>query len=76
MIENKIIIRSVYKITRCFMEPARNPSTKRFADCVRPCDEHHKIILTERERSSGSIFISEEMSRDNYSFGFLYCGSV
>ena len=42
------------------MEPARNPSTKRFADCVRPCDEHHKIILTERERSSGSIFISEE----------------
>lgn len=42
------------------MEPARNRSTKRFADCVRPCDEHHKIILTERERSSGQIFISEE----------------
>jgi hypothetical protein len=60
MIENRIIIRSVYKITRCYMEPARHPITKRFADCVRPCDEHHKIILTEKERSSNTIFVSEE----------------
>lgn len=58
--EDKIILRSVYKVTRCYMEPARHPQTKRFADCVRPCDEHGKIILTEKERSSADIFISQE----------------
>lgn len=42
------------------MEPARHPKTKRFPDCVRPCDEHGKIILTEKERESARVFISEE----------------
>jgi hypothetical protein len=60
MLGNKIILRSVYKVTRCFMEPAKHPLTKRFADCVRPADEHHKIVLTEKERESDRVFISEE----------------
>jgi hypothetical protein len=59
MVEDKIILRSVYKVTRCFMEPARHPISKRFADCVRPADEHGKIILTEKERGNGEVFISE-----------------
>lgn len=60
MLGNRIILRSVYKVTRCFMEPAKDPMHKRFADCVRPCDEHHKIVLTEKERESKNVFISEE----------------
>jgi hypothetical protein len=60
MVEDKIILRSVYKVTRCFMEPAKHPQSKRFADCVRPCDEHGKIILTEKERSDGGVYISQE----------------
>lgn len=57
--EDKIIIRSVYKVTRCHMEPARHPQTKRFANCVRPADANDKIILTEKERESGDIFIKQ-----------------
>ena len=48
------------------MEPARHPKSKRFADCVRPADAHGNLVLSEAERASGKIFISEEEQVELY----------
>lgn len=60
MLENKIIIRSVYKVTRCFMEPAKNPATGRFPEIVRRTNNLGEMILSEADKNSGTYFISEE----------------
>lgn len=59
MLEDKIILRSVYKITRCFMEPAVNPATGRFPDVVRRVNSNGDVILSENDLNSGNHFIAE-----------------
>ncbi len=59
-LENKIIIRSVFKVTRCYMEPAKNPSTNRYADSVRKTNSQGDMLLSEDDRNSGKYLISEE----------------
>ena len=60
MLENKIILRSVYKVTRCWMEPAKNPNTGRFADIVRKVNLQGEQILSDDDRKSGKFFIGDE----------------
>lgn len=59
MPEDKIIIRSVYKVTRCWMEPAINPRTNRFPETVRKVDSHGDKILSEDDRKSNAFLIAE-----------------
>lgn len=60
MLENKITIRSVYKFTRCFMEPAKHPKTGRFADSVRMVDPDGTPRLNEEDRKTNRFFIKED----------------
>lgn len=57
--QNKIILRSVYKVTRCFVEPALNPKTGRFHEIVRKIDSNGDMILNEDDRKSGKFLIPE-----------------
>lgn len=57
MLENKIILRSTYKFTRIFMEPAVNPRTNRFAEVVRQVDSNGDQILNDEDRKTGRITI-------------------
>lgn len=58
--ENLIVIRSVYKITEMFVEPAKNPVTGRYPDCVRLVDNNGNLILSEADRKKDiSLFIPE-----------------
>lgn len=59
MLQNKIILRSTYKFTRIFMEPAINPKTGRVADVVRRVDSNGDTILTDEDRKTGRIVIPE-----------------
>jgi len=54
---NKIIIRSVYKITKCFMEPAKEPRTGRWPSSVRDVDSFGNMILTDDDKKSNKHFI-------------------
>lgn len=57
---NLIILRSVYKITEMLAEPARNPKTGRYPDCVRPLDSNGNLILSDADRKQDiSLFIPE-----------------
>jgi hypothetical protein len=56
---NKIIIRSVFKITRAIMEPALDPVTNRYPDVVRRVDSKGDMIITDKDRESGRVFIAE-----------------
>lgn len=57
--EDRIVIRSVYKITRQWMEPCPDPTTGRYPDVVKKVNSQGDMILTEAERNSGKIFIAE-----------------
>jgi hypothetical protein len=59
MLENKIILRSIYKFTKVFMEPAINPATGRYADVVRRVDSNGDMILNEEDRRTGRFLIPE-----------------
>lgn len=59
MSQNLIILRSVYKITDVYMQPAKNPATRRFPDCVRPVI-NGQIQLTEEDKKTGRIVIPED----------------
>lgn len=50
---NKIVIRSVYKVTSCIMEPAPDAKTGKFAKCVRKVDSKGDLILTDEDRRNG-----------------------
>ena len=52
---NKIVIRSVYKITRCTMEPAPDPVTGRLPKSVRRVDSNGDMILTEQDKKDAGI---------------------
>ena len=59
--DNKIIIRSVFgKVgQKYFLNPAKDPSTGRFPECVKHVDSRNDLILTEAERNSGKVWIKE-----------------
>lgn len=57
--ENIIIIRSPYKIPRAYLNPARNPLTNRYPECVRRVDSKGDMILSREDIDSGKHFIAE-----------------
>ena len=61
ILDNKIILRSVYgKVGMIyFIQPCRNPKTKRFPDHVRPVNSHGDIILKDKELNSDTVWIKE-----------------
>lgn len=50
---NKIVIRSVYKVTSCIMEPAPDQRTGKFAKCVRKVNSQGDLLLTDEDRRNG-----------------------
>lgn len=56
MSDNKIIIRSVFKITKCKMNPATNPKTGRYAEHVRRVDSNGDMILLDGDKSPKNEF--------------------
>lgn len=59
MSENLIVLRSVYKITSCNMEPAPDQRTGRYPDCVKRVNAAGDMIISDNERNSGKVFIAE-----------------
>ncbi len=59
MEDNRIIVRSVYKITRQWMEPCPDPTTNRYPDVVRKIDSKGDMLINDADRNSGKIFIAE-----------------
>lgn len=59
--DNKIIIRSVFgKVgQKYFLNPAKDPKTGRFPECVKYVNSNNDLILTEAERNSGKVWIKE-----------------
>lgn len=59
---NYIIIRSVFgKVgQKYYLNPARDPMTKRFPPCVKHVDSKGDMILTEAEKNSGEVYIPED----------------
>lgn len=55
--KNIIIFRDVHKITEAYIEPAKNPDTRRYADCVREVDDKGNLILSEADKTSNKFFI-------------------
>ena len=58
--ENIIIIRAVMKITRCHMEPAKDPKTNRFGPTVREIDSKGDMILSDEDKKAIN-FLSRQM---------------
>lgn len=58
---NIIIIRSVFgKVgQKYFLNPAKDPNTGRFPECVKHVDSKNDMILTEAEKNSGKVWIKE-----------------
>jgi hypothetical protein len=55
--ENRIIIRSVFKITKAKLEPSKDPKTGRFAATVREVDSDGDMILSEADRKTNKFFV-------------------
>jgi len=55
--ENRIIIRSVYKITKAKLEPSRDSRTGRFASTVRDVNSDGDMILSEADRKTNKFFV-------------------
>lgn len=58
-VENKLTIRSVYKVTKADIEPVIIPHTGRYADCVRRVNSVGDMILNDDDRKSGKVLIGE-----------------
>lgn len=59
---NYIIIRSVFgKVgQKYYLNPAKDPATNRFPECVKHVDSKGDMILTEAEKNSGEVYIPED----------------
>lgn len=57
--EDIYILRSPFKIPRAYLNPARNPQTNRYPECVRRVDAKGDMILSREDIDSGKHFISE-----------------
>lgn len=66
MLENKITLRSVYKITRCIMEPALNPVTGRYPDVVRRVNADGDMIISDDDKNTGKFLIGINQSIEIY----------
>jgi hypothetical protein len=58
-IDDKIIIRSVFKITKASLTPCKIPGTNNYDPCVRKVDKNNNMILSREDKDSGKTFISE-----------------
>lgn len=60
-IDNVVVLRSVYgKVgMKYYIMPAIDPLTGRFPNCVKHIDSKGDMILTEKERNSGAVYIPE-----------------
>ena len=57
---NIVVLRSVYgKVGKYFMNPCKNPATGEYPECVKPVDSKGDMILTDKEKNSGNIYIKE-----------------
>lgn len=58
---NVVVLRSVYSKTgmKYFIQPCKDKVTGEYPDCVRHVDSHGDMILSEKDRESGKIFIRE-----------------
>lgn len=56
-----IILRSVYgKVgMKYYIQPCKDPKTGLYPDCVKPVNSLGDIVLSEKERQSGQVFIKE-----------------
>jgi hypothetical protein len=64
---NLVVIRSVYRVTKMLVEPARHPKTNRYADCVRTLDSNGNMILSDADRKKDiSLFIPEDKAIEIY----------
>ena len=55
--DNRIIIRSVHKITKMKLEPARDPKSGRFAATVRDVNSDGDMILSDADRKTNKFFV-------------------
>lgn len=60
-VQNVIVLRSVYgKVGMKYMiNPAKDPSTHQYPECVRRVNSNGDMILSDADRNSGRIFIPE-----------------
>lgn len=58
-----IVLRSVYgKVgQKYYINPAKDPITKRYPDCIRRVDSNGDMILSDADKNSGKYFIPEDM---------------
>lgn len=58
---NVVVLRSVYgKVgMKYFLQPCKDPETGEFPDCVRRVDSHGDMILSDKDRNSGNVFLPE-----------------
>jgi len=64
---NLVVIRSVYRVTKMLVEPAKHPKTNRYADCVRTLDSNGNMILSDADRKKDiSLFIPEDKAIEIY----------
>lgn len=60
LISDIVVLRSVYgKIGKYFMNPCKDPETGEYPECVRPVDSKGDMILSDKDRNSGNVFIKE-----------------
>jgi hypothetical protein len=60
--DEKIILRSVYKITRAVLEPAPDPKTGRYPSCVRKVDSNGDMIKSIEDMKTSDFLIAENES--------------
>lgn len=61
-----IVLKNVFKFPRTTMEPCPDPMTGRYPDVVKRVDSNGDMILSEKDKSSGKIFIAENENIEIY----------
>jgi hypothetical protein len=61
IINNVVVLRSVFgKVgMKYYINPAKDPKTQMFPDCVKHVNSQGDLILTDAERNSGKYFVKE-----------------
>lgn len=59
---NVVVLRSVYgKIgMKYLLQPCKNPETGEYPDCIRRVDSHGDMILSDKDKNSGNVFLPED----------------
>ncbi len=61
-----IILRSVFKIPKCTMEPAIDPNTGRYPSVVKRVNSQGDMVLNDEDRKSNKHFIAENEAVEIY----------